>query len=243
MLELPKYKINPNIMQDIFGFLFLASLVALVIGLVKPKAFEKAIKNPSRKKVGLVWSLITLVMFFGVGLTADEDSLARVAEQTIQPNATQSNNEPESTQTPQLNEEDQIKAIVSDQLEGLNNMKKDKLRQVEVVSNDTSSWDVAIEFNASDNLSMNLRKSGIESQMSELYIALFQSGKDIQNVSITAYYPLVDEYGNENDRVVYMTKLEKPEVEKINWEANSSSLKLSILPQVWTTLSLHPEFK
>jgi len=140
-------------------------------------------------------------------------------------------------------EEEQVKKIVTDQLKGQNNMKRENLKKVEVTEQGGGGWEVIVEFNASDNLSTNLRKVGIEKQMSELYISLYRSGKDIKTVSVSAYFPLVDQYGNENDRVIYASTLDSEEASKVNWNADQSSLKLSILPNVWTTSMLHPEFK
>jgi len=39
--------------------------------------------------------------------------------------------------------------------------------------------------------------------MSEIYIALYTSDKDIRSASVAAYFPLVDQYGNESSGVVY----------------------------------------
>lgn len=229
-------------MTDLFGFLILASLIALVVGLVKPSVFGRWIKNPTRKKVGLILGGLVFVFFIGFGMTTDTQKAKTSTEPATQ--AQTSNNEPTSApEAPALSEQDQIKKIVSDQLKGQNNMKKDNLKSVEVSEVKTGGWDVAVEFNASDNLSTNLRRKGIESDMSELYITHYKSGKDIKTVSISAYFPLQDQYGNINDRVVYASTLDSEEASKVNWNADQSSLKLSILPGVWTTTMLHPEFK
>lgn len=229
-------------MTDLFGFLILASLIALVVGLIKPTLFAKWIKNPSRKKVGLILGGLVFVFFIGFGMTTDTQTATTSIEPSTQAETVK--NEPTSApEAPALSEEDQIKKIVSDQLKGQNNMKKDNLKSVEVSEVEGGGWNVTVEFNASDNLSTNLRKKGIEGDMSELYIALYKSGKDIKAVSISAYFPLQDQYGNVNDRVVYASTLDSEEASKVNWNADQSSLKLSILPGVWTTTMLHPEFK
>ncbi len=156
---------------------------------------------------------------------------------------TQKPNEPTNPPAPTLSEQDQIRMLVSDQLKGKNNMKKDSLRSLEVTEQEGGDWNVAVEFNASDNLSANLRKASIETKMSEIYISLFNSGKNIETVSVGAYFPLVDQYGNENDGIVYASSLGAEEAKKVNWNADSASLRLTILPRVWTTTMLHPEFR
>jgi len=229
-------------MNDIFAALTFIFLIALVVGLIKPSLFSKAIENPTRKKVGLTLGVLVIIFFLGFGLTSETETPTNASnnEQVAQVKA---ENGPTVTSAPVLSEHDQIKKLVTDQLQGKNNMDKDNLKKVEVTEHDDGGWNVAIDFNAGDNLTTNLRKGGIEKQMSELYITLFKSGKDIPEVTITAYFPLQDQYGNVNDRAVYQSTLGKEEADKVNWNADESSLKLSILPKVWTTTLLHSEFQ
>lgn len=230
-------------MNDIFATLTFMFLIALLIGLVKPSLFSKAIENPTRKKVGFTLGVLVIIFFLGFGLTSDtETSTSATSNEQV----TQARAEAEPSATTQpvaLSEQDQIKKLVTDQLQVKNNMDKDGLKNVEIIENDNGGWSVSVDFNADDNLTTNLRKVGIEKQMSELYITLFKSGKDIRTATITAYFPLQDQYGNVNDRAVYQSTLEKEEADKVNWNADESSLKLSILPKVWTTTLLHPEFQ
>lgn len=185
---------------------------------------------------------ILFISFLGIGITGDKTQSARTnsQEQTVQ---TPTNTPTLAPTTPPLSKEDQIKAMVKEQLKGTNNMKRNNLKKVEVTEQEGGGWNVTVDFNADDNLTTNLRKVGIEKEMSELYITLYKSGKDVSNATITAYFPLVDQYGKENDRAVYQSTLDKAEASKVNWNADQSSLKLSILPKVWTTTLLHPEFK
>lgn len=225
-------------MTDLFGYLILASLIALIVGLFRPTAFSRWIKNPTRKKVGLILGGLLFTFFIGFGMTTDTKST------TIPTSQEQAKTEPTTApQAPALSEQDQVKALITEQLKGQNNMKKDNLKKLEVTEQEDGGWAVTVEFNASDNLSTNLRKVGIEKQMSELYIELYKNGKDVRTATLTAYFPLQDQYGNVNDRAIYQSTLEKEEATKVNWNADQSSLKLSILPKVWTTTLLHPEFK
>jgi len=114
---------------------------------------------------------------------------------------------------------------------------------VDSIQEPDGSWDVSIEFKASDNLSRDFIKKGIELDMAEVYIALYTSNfKNINIVSIAALFPLSDKYGNQSDGVVYRTFLEKTEADKVNWTADKTTLKVSILPEVWTTVFLLPDF-
>ncbi|NCQ56027.1 hypothetical protein COT86_00650 [Candidatus Collierbacteria bacterium CG10_big_fil_rev_8_21_14_0_10_43_36] len=216
-------------MANLFGLLLLGSLIGLVVGVIKPTAFSRFLKNPTRKKILQIFGGLLLVSFIGFGMTSDTKTAIS-----------------EPTNTPQalvLSEQDQVKALVTDQLKGTNNMKRDNLKKVEVSEGEGGGWNVTVEFNANDNFSTNLRKGGIEKKMSEIYSVLYQSGKDIKTTSITAYFPLADQYGNESDGVVYKSTLDKIEANKVNWQADESTLQLTILPRVWTTVMLHPEFR
>ena len=143
----------------------------------------------------------------------------------------------------EVSEEDKISNIVRQELRGKNNLDKDYLNEVRVTEQFEGGWGVFVGFNAGDNLTTNLRKTGIEVKMSELYTALYNSESDIRRVHITAYFPLTDQYGNTEDGVVYATSLDKAEADKINWDANKTDLQLSILPGVWKVKSLHNEFR
>ena len=142
-----------------------------------------------------------------------------------------------------VSEEDQLRQIVTDVLKGNTNMSKPRLRKVDIVKQAAGGWGVFTEFNGDDNLTANMRKGGIQSQMAEVYIALYTSGKDVQTATVAAYFPLVDQYGNESEGVVLKTSLSKAEAAKVNWSADSSTLRRSILPGVWTTVLVHPEFR
>ena len=164
---------------------------------------------------------------------ATTDTPTQALKPTIEPTTT--------PETPAVSEQDQIKILVTDQLKGQNGMKKDKLKSVEVSEQKNGGWGVAVEFNASDNLTKNLQRSGIERQMSEVYTALYKSGKNIKTASVNAYFPLRDQYGNVSDYVIYATTLDGDEASKVNWNVDQSVLNLSILPGIWTTNMLHPE--
>lgn len=58
-------------MANLFGFLSLASLIALVVGLIKPTVFTRFLgKGVNRKKVGLVFGVSTLLFMTLLGMVA-----------------------------------------------------------------------------------------------------------------------------------------------------------------------------
>lgn len=234
-------------------FLFAALLIA---GMYPPNAFALFVCGlfllpPVRrmiakrmKYVAPKWMSITAGV---IGMSA----LIAVTEPTpTQPNippASEAAGSPVEAQQPPpaapASEEEQLRQIVADVLKGSTNMSKPRLRKVDVVKQVAGGWGVFVEFNGDDNLSAKSRKGGIESKMAEVYIALYTSGKDVQAATVAAYFPLVDKYGNESDGVVYKTALNGAEAAKVNWSADNTTLRRSIVPGVWTATLVHPEFR
>ncbi|MFA6486057.1 MAG: Ltp family lipoprotein [Candidatus Magasanikbacteria bacterium] len=59
-------------MNNLFGLLFLVSLVCLVVGLIKPTAFSRFIKGElTRKRIGKIFGISAIALFVLVGITAD----------------------------------------------------------------------------------------------------------------------------------------------------------------------------
>lgn len=137
--------------------------------------------------------------------------------------------------------EDKIRSLVEKELEGKNNLKKEYKRKVEI-SEQGGGYTVAVDFNASDNLSSKMRKTGMEGKMSEIYISLFTSDENIASVEISAYFPLVDKYGNESEGLVYQSELTKEEAGKVNWQTDGPTPRLRVLPAIWETEFIHPAF-
>lgn len=188
-------------------------------------------------KKKIKWILLGLGAFIFIlilagGGDSSESNQAPNTQKMAQQQAEQAN----------LTPEEQIKASVQNLLSGQNNLDQDRLESVEVTELE-GGLRVEVGFNADDNFGNNLIKSGMEKQMSEIYQELYTNYDNINEVSVGARFPMADQYGNESQLVVYYTTLSKEEADKVNWNADSSTLKLSILPGVWETDILHPEFK
>ena len=200
----------------------------------------------------VVVTIIIVLVCISVGKSDDsEKSTSQIASnpQSAAPVVTETKSDTGDQQVSQpteptkpLSDEDQIKQLVSRLLKGNNNMDKPFVKKIDVVKQVDGGWGVFTEYNADDNLTTNLRKGGIEVKMSDIYMALYKSGKDIRAASVAAYFPLEDKYGNTSDGMVYKSILDKDEADKVNWQADRASLELSILPKVWTTSFIHPGF-
>lgn len=140
--------------------------------------------------------------------------------------------------------EDALRDLVGDVLAGSTNTGKERLREVEVVPQVDGGYGVFVVFNADDNLTTDLQKGGIELMMCDVYTALYSSSKhDVRQASVTAYFSLVDKYGQTSDGVVYKSMLDRSTADRVNWSADRAYLGLTILPGVWTTSILHQSFR
>lgn len=213
-------------------------LLACALLLLPPssKWIAKKLNRSIPRWAHIIAGIVGCFALVAIAPPSSQDTQQRAMEPTKQ-----------AEQTPpaavSVSEEDQLRQIVSDVLKGNTNMSKPRFRKVDIMKQAAGGWGVFAEFNGDDNLTANIRKGGIESKMAEVYIALYTSDKDVQTVTVAAYFPLVDRYGNESDGVVLKTSLGKAEAAKVNWSADSSTLRRSILPNIWTMVLVHPEFR
>lgn len=238
-------------MESFAALLFLASLICLILGLIKPTLFKGLFKkSTSRKVIALTFGLIMVASMIVVGvvakpkteaLTEDEELNQWVEEYDKKETEKEKQKQKEAKQSPapELTPEDKIRNVIEKELNGNNNNDKPWLRNIDLAMENNNAF-VIINYNASDNLTKGLIATGIKSKMSDLYFKLYKSGLPIGSVSVCAYMPLTDKYGNESDDIVYTTRLEKEEAAKINWSADDATLKMVVLPKVWNTLFLHP---
>ncbi|MBI4474182.1 MAG: hypothetical protein HY646_16040 [Acidobacteria bacterium] len=109
-------------------------------------------------------------------------------------------------------------------------------------SADSRCFQVHIDFNANKPV-FSSPKRMVEGDIGGLYYLIYapeEKNPNICRVSITAFLPLVDKYGNESDEPVYTTELAATEAGKINWNVDRVQLQYTIIPRVWTARSIHP---
>jgi len=141
-----------------------------------------------------------------------------------------------------MTDKEKIDYLVNKKLKGKNTLDLIKLRNVEI-DEQANGLNVLVEFNADDNLTASLRKTGITSDMSSIYMELFNNVDSISGVQIVGYFPLQDKYGNVSSEIVLETSLDKTEYKKINLDQDDAYLRLTIIPNVWTVIEAHPEFR
>lgn len=138
--------------------------------------------------------------------------------------------------------EEQIKKLVQGKLEGTNNMGYPYEDTIEVEQALNGKYNVLVEFNADDNLSKGMIKTGIQIKIAEILKPLFTERGDVQEVTVIALFPLQDKYGRSFRGGVYKAVLNTGEASKVNWGIDSATLALTILPAVYKVSYPYPIF-
>lgn len=136
--------------------------------------------------------------------------------------------------------EEQIKKLIQEHLEGNNNLGYPYEDRIEIKQNPNGKYSVVVDFNADDNLTKGLIKTGIQMEVAEILKSLFTKRDDIDEAIISALFPLQDKYGNPFMGDIYKAELEAEEAKKVNWNLDDATLALSILPEVYETSYPYP---
>lgn len=203
-----------------------AAILLIIIALLLLPPVTRFIKNKwnislSRKmRVGIsIFLLIISVVIFIVNAPPEAQTTVVMAPT-------------DATSTPQ----GQIEEIADNAAPGMTNESNENhLRSVSVMEDPQGGWDVNVQLNSDDNLTENLTKTGVLSQISDEFIALYNGTSSISSVSVEAFMQLTDKYGNTKDGMVYSATLDKATASQVNWNNDKSLLELSILPGVWQT--------
>jgi uncharacterized membrane protein YqaE (UPF0057 family) len=242
-------------------FKYLETLLFLATGLMISPATWRILKEKSDDQTRNILKVVLVVLViisFSVIANDDEIKSEPSAQEKIsvtatpvpteQPIAQEDKKESDAPSpepiSPIEKSKNDIENTVKSELKGKNNLGNEKYRSLNIREL-TEGLSVDIEFNASDNMTHNLRRKGMESQMSKLLKALYTSeaGENIKEIAVTAYFPLTDQYGNEKETIVYTAILDEAEAKKINWDFDRASLELQIIPSVWEVIVLHPAIK
>lgn len=143
----------------------------------------------------------------------------------------------------EMQQKEAIDRVIKHELQGWNNRQRPYLRNLTIRKDEKGFWDVLVEFNADSNLVKGWTRDGIEEKIAEIYITLYSIPRNIDYTTVNAYMPLVDRYGNTSDGLVYRAVLWSEEARKVNWAKDETALKMQILPNVWNTVIVHPDFR
>jgi hypothetical protein len=123
------------------------------------------------------------------------------------------------------------------ELKGQNNMGLDRVRKIEVKEAPGGGYEVLVEFNIDDVMLPTLFRIKAESDMTKVYKALYTSGYDVKNATVTAYFPVgYREKAEPTPPVpVLTTSLNAARASKIDWGGDAYKLESEVLPKTWKT--------
>jgi hypothetical protein len=225
-------------MDNLFLLIFFASIIALVVGLVKPTAFSRFIKGEiTRKKIGTIFGIATIASFVLFAVTTDSSKNNEVAQQPVTTNTevtqkeTQKSPSPAPAKTDQQILEENLASITGSvggsdmSYRGLQVEKTDPDRP-----KDTKMITVSVNVKSFYNKNSLLRNTGKLS--SSLFKAVFDvPSMKAYDVLVWYYGETTDKYGNKKDDVILTYAIDKVTYGKINWQNFDQSNLCDFLKQ------------
>ncbi|WGW12754.1 hypothetical protein LWF01_02985 [Saxibacter everestensis] len=136
---------------------------------------------------------------------------------------------PETKAAPKVSDEDKLRKGLSTAVEGT------KLTEF------TSGGIIRVEFPLGDNLTNNLIRAGAQADTVAILKTVKESGVKFDEVMIDGTFPMVDQYGNEqDDALVLSVSYTQDTVKKINFD---NVLASNIWDLSDTPAFIHPEFR
>lgn len=95
---------------------------------------------------------------------------------------------------------------------------------------------ITVYLNSKSYSSAEDTKFMTDNDMAKVYYSIYSDNNfnDIEEVTIASFLEVTDQYGNEEEKIFYQTKLDKETAEKINWDQDEDSLIFTFIPKNWT---------
>ena len=139
-----------------------------------------------------------------------------------------------ATKQPSQSAQDAIKAAVSKDLGGKNDVGGKYYRNIDIEPQVNGGYGVFVDYNADETGSNSSEKTLYTEKAEQLYKTIYaQTGQDVRTASVSAWFAGTDKYGNNSDKLVYKTILDKPVADKVNWKADDTTLQID-LPGLWS---------
>ena len=209
--------------------LFFFCLIALGAGLIYPPLVLPWKKDPVKKSVALFYLapavLLTLAMFY-TKVTVKVDPRYDLSQVEIA----------------EASPERLIEYTAASVLKGENNMGQPRVRRISVEES-RGGYEVSVEYNTDDVMFKGLFKLQLKADMTKIYKALYTSGYDIDEVTVSAF---MLEGGRESDtppELIGTTSLDKEQAQGVDWDEKTHVLEAEVLPKAWNEEYMHPEYE
>lgn len=196
-------------MSAFFGLLSFVAFVCIFVGLAKPSLFNRLSKKPMTRL--RAFGIFGGAFFFTFVLAA--------ASSPAQPTTDSQDDAPQAVETETIqyiseegSPELDIEKLVVELLGEETNMDEYRVHNIDDLGDVT-----LIEYNADSNLTSGLTRFGIWSDVIEIVNKLSEDPTK-ESITINAYIPLVDQYGNEAPGKVMTVNFNKETWSKINWD-------------------------
>jgi len=210
-----------NLESRIYALFFLCA-AALAAGLAYPKVVLPWARDASRKAV-LLFYLPPAVLLIGAMLYANASRQVD-PRYYIPPDGLAGADQVET-----------LKYRAASELKGQNNIGLDRVRKIDVSEARGGGYDMLVEFNIDDVMIPSLFKLKAESDMTNVYKAVYTSGYDVKNVTVTAYFPVGyrEKEGVTPPVPVLTTSLGAAGAAGVDWSLPPYELESNVMPKVW----------
>lgn len=141
--------------------------------------------------------------------------------------------EPSKAPPPKLGTEERLRYEIKDSL-GSSNRYSEKVSKIKV-----SGKNVEVYFAIDDNITEGLRTLGAKSDVEKILQSVQKCKYDYSQIYIVGSFPLIDKFGNTEEKAVIQAKYKRSIVDKINWEG----FLRDNLFDIADSKIIHPEFK
>ncbi len=201
-------------MGPLFGVLAFLSLVALVVGLIKPPYFNKVFKgNATRKKIGWTFGIATIVLFvIGVSITPTDNAPAST------PSINQTAAAPAQTAVPETAQQkldDAVKAQL--QQTSMQVSYKDANIESDDSNKPKGSEYVTVDINTGETFNEDSFITGSGQLAAGIFQNVFPIDPNFYDVLVAFYGQTTDQYGNSTSSLLMSYVVDRPLYTKINW--------------------------
>lgn len=216
-------------MSTLFGLIAFAAFVCACLGLAKPSLFNKLSKKPMSRlrALGIFGGTFFVSLILAAASSPTQPTTNNQGDvPTVQADTVQYVSEDGS---PELEIEKAVVELLGEET----NMDEPRIINIDALGDVT-----LIEYNADSNLTGGLTRFGIWSDVIEIVRKLSEDPTQ-ESITVNAYIPLVDQYGNEAPGKVMTVNLDKATWSKINWD----NFLTDNLPNVADIYYIHPAIK